>query len=121
MTVNVDTITGLPSDTLQTLGAGHSVQGTWKPLGDRSYALLATAKTLAVAAGGTIPAGARAVLMQCSTQAVRFTTDGATAPTATVGQRLAVDATPYLYTGDLTKVQFIELAVSAVLMLSFFA
>lgn len=118
--LSIDTITGNPADHKLTNGATHVIQGDMIPLGDFQASALNVVKGLATIAGGTIPAGSRAVLIQCSTQPVRFTTDGVTNPTAAIGQKLLVDAAPYLYTGDLTKIRFIETAASATINVAFF-
>lgn len=68
-----------------------------------------TAANLAASIGLTPVAQAgtgiqpNAALMSVSATAVRFTTDGTTTPTATVGMRLPVGIAPYLYEGPLDK------------------
>lgn len=44
-----------------------------------------------------------AALMSVSATAIRFTNDGSTTPTATVGMRLPVGIAPWLYEGPLDK------------------
>lgn len=53
------------------------------------------------------------------TQSVRWRDDG-TAPTASVGMLLPVN-TPFVYDGDLNKIQFIETTASASLSVSYYA
>lgn len=67
--------------------------------------------TLSSAASLTVPSGADFALVQALTQNVRWRDDG-TAPTATVGQRLAAGST-LEYDGDLSAIQLIEEAASA--------
>lgn len=52
---------------------------------------------------------ANAAIFSCfaTTGAIRFRSDG-TAPTATVGMRIVTGIEPYLYQGDLHKLQFIS-------------
>lgn len=52
------------------------------------------------------------------TQSVRWRDDG-TAPTASVGMLLPVN-TPFIYDGDLNKIQFIETTASASLSVSYY-
>lgn len=58
-------------------------------------------------------------IIVAETQPVRWRDDG-TAPTASVGMPLAKD-TPFIYEGDLTKIQFIETTTSAKLNISYYA
>jgi hypothetical protein len=53
------------------------------------------------------------------TQAVRWRDDGV-APTAAVGMPLAVN-TPYVYDGDIGRIQFIEQVASAKLNITYYA
>lgn len=55
---------------------------------------------VAQAGTGILP---NAALMTVSATAVRFTSDGTTTPTATVGMRLPVGIAPWLYEGPLDK------------------
>lgn len=52
------------------------------------------AAALASAASPTVPAGTRTVLITVDSAPVRFTMDGSTAPTATVGLRLVQNLAP---------------------------
>lgn len=55
---------------------------------------------VAQAGTGILP---NAAIMTVSATAVRFTCDGTTTPTATVGSRLPVGIAPWLYEGPLDK------------------
>ena len=60
------------------------------------------------------------VLLQATAQNIRWTDDGTT-PTATVGMLLYAGNDPYPFTGDLSALQFIEVAATAVLNVSYYA
>ena len=75
---------------------------------------------LSSAVGLTAPVGATIAFINAQTQAVRWRDDG-TDPSATVGQRLAVVDTDFLYNGDLSAIRFFEEAASAVLNVSYYA
>lgn len=66
----------------------------------------------------TVPANARYCVVIPETQAIRFRDDG-TAPTATVGMPLTVSQ-PFVYTGDLSAIRFIEQTASAKLNVSYY-
>lgn len=66
----------------------------------------------------TVPAGADLALIQTVTQNVRWRDDG-TAPTGTVGMRLAAGDT-LVYDGDLSAFQAIEEAASAELNVTYY-
>lgn len=68
---------------------------------------LATAQSLTPVAQAGTGVKPNAALMSVSATAVRFTTDGTTTPTATVGMRLPVGIAPWLYEGALDKFQAI--------------
>ena len=59
------------------------------------------------------------VVLQAEVEAVRWRDDG-TAPTSAVGQVMAVSAAPLEYTGDLTAIQFIQVAVGAIVDATFY-
>lgn len=67
----------------------------------------------------TVPTGATMAIIQPEAQAVRWRDNGAT-PSATVGQRITVGG-ELRYTGDLTKLRFIEEAASAKLNVTYYA
>lgn len=79
--------------------------------------------SLSAATGLTVPTNAqgqyanRAIVVP-QTQAVRWRDDG-TAPTATVGQPLAVGA-ELSYDGDLTKIKLIEQTASAAINICYY-
>jgi hypothetical protein len=66
----------------------------------------------------TVPAGATTAYITAEAQAVRYRDDG-TAPTATVGQPLAV-GTLLIYTGPLANIRFIEQTSGAKLNISYY-
>lgn len=74
---------------------------------------------LSSAKGLTVPKGARLAVISCATQAVTWRDDG-TAPTASVGVYLPVN-TPFVYTGNLNQLQFIEAVASAVVNISYYS
>lgn len=82
-----------------------SRSAAFTPLGDQqiTIATLAAVQTLTIPPGATV-----AIIQNNTTQAMRFRDrpDG-TAPTATLGQRIAAGA-PYTYDGDLTKFKMIR-------------
>jgi hypothetical protein len=68
--------------------------------------------SLSSAASLTVPTeGAAFAVVQPESQAVRYRQDG-TNPTAGVGMQLAVGAS-VMFTGDLSRIKFIETAASA--------
>lgn len=73
---------------------------------------------LTAAVGLTVPAGADLALLQVTGQNVRWRDDG-TNPTTTVGMVLTAAGDPYPYSGDLTKIKFIEVSASAVLNVTY--
>lgn len=79
-------------------------QGSLKPLGFQTISPTA-------ATGLTVPAGASIAVMSISTASVNYRDDG-TAPTtaATGGVTLPVTTSglPFVYMGDLSKIQFIS-------------
>lgn len=92
-----------------------TVAGPMKPLG---YVQLKDADITA-AANLTVPAGATIIEFITEAQAVRYTDDGTTTPTATVGMPVAV-GTLFRYSGDLTAIKFIRQAAGAILNISFY-
>lgn len=83
------------------------------PLGYQQITALSAAVTL------TVPKGATWAIISCEAQAVRYMADGTT-PTATVGQPLPIN-TDLPFSGDLSRVKFIEQAASAKLNVTYFA
>lgn len=96
-----------------TNGAAHVTDGNMVPMGYQQISSLSSATGL------TVPNGARVALITAESQGVRFRDDG-TAPTATVGMPLAAD-TKFQYTGNLSKIKFIEQAASAKLNVLYYA
>lgn len=86
----------------------------FKSLGFEQNTSLSSATGLA-----SIPAGADMALLQVTGQNVRWRDDG-TNPTTTIGMVLTSGADPYPYSGDLTKIKFIESTASAVLNVTYF-
>ena len=76
--------------------------------------------SLSSAASLTVPAGAGLALLQVTGQNVRWRDDG-TDPTTTVGMVLTSGGDPFPYSGDLSKIKFIEVTASAVLNVTYFA
>lgn len=75
---------------------------------------------LSAAAGLTVPAGARYVILRAEAQDVRWRDDG-TDPTATVGQLLkAGDTIAFEYGGNLKAIKFIQAAAGATLNASYY-
>lgn len=68
---------------------------------------------------GTIPAGTETVLLQATTQNVRYRDDN-TAPTGTVGMRLVANTIYEFTVAQVAQMKFIEEAASAVLNISFY-
>lgn len=72
------------------------------------------------AVGLTVPTGSKIARIDTQAQAVRWRDDG-TNPIATVGKRLLVTDTGFVYDGDLSAIRFFEEAASAVLNISYYA
>lgn len=104
--------------TLASFGGGSSAPFVLTPLGDRQFTVTSSALELSTVSG-SIPTGSTIVAIDVTGGVVRFTTDGTTAPTTTIGRRLLQDATME-YSGDLTKFQVILESGSPILNLSFF-
>lgn len=66
----------------------------------------------------TVPTNARVAIIQAETADVRWRDDGIP-PTATVGMLLAAGDS-FLYTGDLTKIQFFETGATSILNVSYY-
>jgi len=91
-----------------------------KPLGYQKTSGAAAAKTLAdLGPGGAIPAGATFAYVQAETQDVRWRDDG-TSPTATDGILLTAGDVLIVDRGQLNVIEFIEVAATAVLHVSFY-
>lgn len=90
------------------------VAANWKSCGFQQIT------SLSASTGLTVPAGAKVALIQAETQSVRWRPDGSTtAPTASVGMLLAAGET-LPFTGDLSKIRFIQTTASAKLNVAYF-
>lgn len=87
--------------------------GYGKPVGYEQVTVLTSATSL------TVPTGALVAVIQAVTQNVRWRDDG-TAPTATVGMRLAAGSS-FVTANKLSAFQFIEEAASAELNVTYYA
>jgi hypothetical protein len=96
---------GVPTSALASSGA-QVVDGNWSPAG-----CLQIADVSAVVGLGTVPAGARLVL-------VRWRDDG-TDPTAAIGMLIA-DGETLVYNGSLGGIEFIEVTAGAILNVCFY-
>jgi len=74
--------------------------------------------SLTTAAGLTVPAAARAALIQAESQPVRWRDDG-TAPTASTGMLIDAGETLF-YVGNLGALRFVESQSTAALNVSFY-
>jgi len=79
----------------------------------------AIASGLNASTGLIVPDGATHALVMASTQNVRWTHDGTTVPTASVGFLLLKD-TEKIFSGDLTKLRFIEVTTSATMYIQYY-
>ena len=124
----VTSVTGviLIGDTLLT-GTGITAGGTilnelpgGTPGGAGTYTISNTNTTssAAVTTGG-IPPGATMVTLQAETANVRYRDDGG-APTSAIGSQIASGLNPFLYTGTLTKLQFIAASGSPLADFNFY-
>lgn len=86
------------------------------PLG---YQQMTTALASAVGLA-SIPAGANVAILQAETHAVRYTDDGKTTPTTTVGMLLNTTDPPYVYMGNLAAMEVIASAGGAILNISYY-
>lgn len=90
-----------------------SIKEVTTNVGFQQITPLTTAQSLIV------PAGARAALIHAEGQVIRWRDDG-TAPSATVGMRLAVGGELY-YDGELTKLKLIEEVAGAKANVTYYA
>ena len=92
----------------------------YKPLGIARYTNLNAVRRLtdAPASGITLPNSANFCLIQAETQNIRWRDDGD--PTTTLGHLLYAGGDPYPYAGDLDTIRFLEVAASAVLIVSYY-
>jgi len=73
----------------------------------------------AVSTALTIPVGARIAVIQSEVAVMRWRDDG-TAPSATVGMRIAAGG-ELVYDGELTKIRLIQEAAGAIANVSYYA
>jgi hypothetical protein len=90
----------------------HVLAGKYSPLGYQQL------NTVSSAIGFTVPEGARLALVIAEDQAVRWRDDG-TDPTSTVGMKI-IDGGQLSYSGDLSKIKFIEIVSGAELNVTYF-
>lgn len=92
------------------------------PLGYCQITSLSSAAPLTTAScsTGSVPAVATMAAIRAEGAAVRYTDDGATTPTASVGQPILTTDPPLLYTGTLAKLQFIQELSSAMVDVLFY-
>jgi hypothetical protein len=81
---------------------------------------MTAAKTLGQGTLGAIPAGAQYAVVRCEAQAVRWTDDGVTTPTATLGMPMAVADAPMVFTSNLGALLFIAQVSGAILDVAFY-
>jgi hypothetical protein len=89
------------------------VDGNWQPAG-----CLQITNLSAVVGLGSIPSGARFVLVQAEAQNVRWRDDG-TDPTAAIGMVIEAGQT-LVYNGNLASLEMIEAAASAIVNVCFY-
>ena len=112
------------SGNLATAASGLPVvDANWTPVEYAQATNLTAARNMWGAAGdvfgATEPAGSPTLaLIQALTQNVRWRDDG-TSPTSTVGMQLAA-GDQFLYTGDLSTIEFIEESATAELNVTLF-
>ena len=105
------------------------VRGNYKPCGFAQYVgpAASTALTTAPATGVALPTVASATIpipiiaaIQVDAQSIRYTDDGVTVPTATVGILIPTNSL-FIYDGDLNAFRMIQTAVSATVNISYYA
>ena len=74
---------------------------------------------LTAAASLTVPTGTTDVLLSAEGAPVRFRDDGV-APTTSVGMLLPIGVVPYLYSGTVSALQFIQASATGILNVSFY-
>ena len=75
--------------------------------------------SLVAATGLTIPDGSETAIIQAEGQAIRWTDDGVTIPTSSVGMILQAGAS-IVYNGQLSKFRAIQVAGGAILNVSYY-
>ena len=90
-----------------------------KSVGYYQATSLATAKDLATATGAAVPDSADHVTVQAEVQPIRWRDDG-TAPTASVGNLIAVGTTVTFRRGQFANLKLIETTTSAKANIDYF-
>ena len=93
-------------------------QGSAVHLGQRECNGYQRVTSLTPATALTVPAGTRLVILQPETKSVRWRDDG-TNPTASIGMIMAANDV-FIYTGEPSRLRFIEVEASAVLNVSYY-
>ena len=96
-------------------GLGYGQYNTTTP----AFSLTTVPTTGNALPTGTQQAGAALALLQAEGANIRWRDDG-TVPTATIGTILYVGADPYPYSGDLNRIQFIQVAAGAILNVTYY-
>ena len=78
-----------------------------------------SAATTFKSASVTVPGGTTHVLLKAEAQNVRWRDDG-TAPTSTVGMLMTTTDQPFLYSGPMSALQFIQATAGAILNVAFY-
>lgn len=94
------------------------VPGPMVPVGYCQLTATGTAALVSTCTGG-IPVGASVAYISVETANIRWRDDG-TAPTTSAGMPIVAAAAPFLYQGDLTKLQVIAVSGSPVVDLAFY-
>jgi hypothetical protein len=106
--------TGVPASTTITAQLSGTIGGA----GTYSTSQATTASSASLTSGG-IPVGATMAVIQAETANVRYRDDGAS-PTSSIGLEIVSGASPILYTGTLSALQFIAASGSPVLDVAFY-
>lgn len=106
--------TGVPAGTTITA----QLSGAVGAAGTYSTSQATTASSASLTSGG-IPRGATMAVIQAETANVRYRDDGAN-PTTAIGLILVSGASPILYTGTLSALQFIAVTGSPILNVGFY-
>ena len=97
--------------------------GTGLPVTPLGYCQLSAATlvaaTLLSSCSGGIPTGANMILLGAEAQSVRWRDDGV-APTTAIGMVIISTQQPFLYSGTLSKLQFINATAGSILNVSFY-
>ena len=101
------------SNTIHGVQADRRTGGDLTPRGYEQLTGIAAATSL------TVPLDAKIAIIDVEAVAVRWRDDG-TDPTAAIGMNLAQLDT-FIYTGDLNAIKFIEVAVGAILNVSYYS